>query len=281
MIKPILFCLFTFSLFAEKLPLKNGVFLGLGASYNSAELSQTIDGTAFSSIFSGSSLVALGESGGTTAPYQSTHNTLAPQAQIGYLHRFSESPWFLSCKAMYQYLGLTFTQTDLSSFPGGDYMVVGVDHWVGHFSISSSQTTIHHQLALLPAFGYFINHNGVYLGAGPVVFQIAQNCYGLSSLPRVNGTTADHTGSSTDLSFSQWMWGGVAQLGFIYSLTTSWFLDCNYSYAVTENSSAQGSSLFSQSLSAGSAYTEQGKLTLQTKTRVTAQSFLVTINKAF
>jgi len=65
-------CLFTLAVFAEELPLitklKNGAFIGLGGSYNSVKIDQQLNGTEFSSVFSGSSLVALGESGAVGSP---------------------------------------------------------------------------------------------------------------------------------------------------------------------------------------------------------------------
>lgn len=274
-------------LFAEELPLitklQNGVFVGLGGNYNSVKIDQQLSGTEFSSVFSGSSLVALGESGGSATPYHATHSTLAPQAQLGYLHRFSNSSWFLGCKAVYQYLGVTFTENDLDSFQPGMYTTVGGggDTWIGHFLISSSQTHVNHELFLLPIFGYFFNDSSAYLGAGPVVFGTQNNLHSVRGFARINGAASDITGPPTNLSFSQWIWGGIAQLGWIYPFTSSWFLDLNYSYAVTTDATAQDTVLFSNSLITGTAYSEEGVAFVKTKQRITVQSFTVTVNKAF
>ncbi len=280
-------CLFAMVLFAQEAPpipkWQHRLLFGLGGSYNSVVIDQQFNGTAFSSVFSGASLVALGESGGAAESYRTTHSTLAPQAELGYLYRFSNSPWFLGSKAVYQYLGLTFTQNNLDSFPTGLYTAVGGggDTWIGHFLISSSQTEVNHQLFFLPLVGYLINDSSVYLGAGPVVFGTEHNLYGVGSFVRVNGATFDTTGAPANLSFSQWIWGGIAQLGWIYACGHSWFLDFNYSYAVTANATAQDSVLFSHSLIAGTVYTEEGIASLKTQQQVTAQSFTVTVNKAF
>jgi hypothetical protein len=273
-------------LFAEEpLPtkLKNGLIFGVGGSYNSITIDQQIKGSSFSSIFSGASLVALGESGGTANPYHETHSTLAPQAQLGYLHRFSNSSWFLGCKAIYQYLGLTFTENTLDSFPNGAYTVVGEgdDVWVGHFLISSSQTQINHELLFLPLFGYFFNDSSVYFGVGAALFGTENNLYGVKGLAQVNGASVDVIGSSPNLSFSEWIWGAVAQIGWIYPFSSSWFLDLNYSYAATATATFQNSTLFSHSLITGSLYTEEGIASLKLKERITAQSFTITINKVF
>lgn len=283
----ILAYLLTLSLFAEEHPpvtrLQNGIFGGLGGNYNVVKIDQQLNGTEFSSVFSGSSLVALGESGGPATPYHASHSTLAPQAQLGYLRRFSNSSWFLGCKAAYQYLGVTFTENDLDSFQPGMYTVVGGggDTWVGHFLIGSSQTHVNHELFLLPIFGYFFNDSSAYLGAGPVVFGTQNNLYGVRGFARLNGATSDITESPANLSFSQWIWGGIAQLGWIYPFTSSWFLDLNYSYAVTTEAAAQETVLFSHSLITGTVYREEGVAFVNLKQRATVQSFTVTVNKAF
>ncbi|MES2273434.1 MAG: hypothetical protein V4487_04525 [Chlamydiota bacterium] len=283
----ILSCLFTLALFAEEHPpitkLQNGIFAGLGGNYNSVKIDQQLSGTEFSSVFSGSSLVALGESGGLANSYHTTHSTLAPQVQLGYLHRFSNSSWLLGCKAVYQYLGVTFTENNLDSFQAGMYTAVsgGGDTWIGHFLIGSSQTHVDHELFFLPIFGYFFNDSSAYLGAGPVVFRTQHNLYGIRGFARINGVTSDIAGAPANLSFSQWMWGGVAQLGWIYPFTSSWFLDLTYSYAVTANATLQDSVLFSNSLITGTVYTEEGIAFVKANQRVTAQSFTVTISKSF
>lgn len=283
----ILACLFALTLFAEEYPfitkLQNGVFIGLGGNYNSVKIDQQLNGTEFSSVFSGSSLVALGESGGAANPYHATYSTWAPQAQLGYLYRFSNRAWFLSCKAVYQYLGVTFTENNLDSFQPGTYTTVGGggDTWIGHVLINSSQTHVNHELFLLPIFGYFFNESSAYFGAGPVVFETQNNLYGIRGFARVNGTASDITGSPANCSFSQWMWGGVIQIGWIYPFTSGWFLDLNYNYAATANTSAQDTVLFSNSLITGTVYAEEGVAFVKIKQRVTAQSFAVTVNKAF
>lgn len=259
----------------------NGLFLGLGASYNSVKVDQQFNGTAFSSVFSGSALAALGEVTGSATPYHATDSTLAPQAQLGYLHRFSNSCWFLGCKAVYQYLGLAFTKNNLDSFPASTYMTTGAEPFVGHFLINSAQTHVNHELSFLPISGYFFNDSCVYLGAGPVLFQAQQYLYGIGGSARINGTPSDVLGPPTNLSLSQWIWGGIAQLGWIYPFASSWFLDLGYSYAVTGNATAEETALFSHSLITTTAYTEEGIASVKTTQKITAQSFTITLNKTF
>jgi hypothetical protein len=283
----ILICFFTLSLFAkEDMPitkLQNGVYIGLGASYNSIKIDQQLNGTEFSSVFTGSSLIAFGEAGGQANPYYSRCSTLAPQAQLGYLHRFSNSSWFLSCKAVYQYLDATFTENNLNSFQNNIYLTVNgsSDIFTGHLFISSSQIHVDHEIFLLPVFGYFFDDICAYLGVGPVVFNKQHKMYGITGFARINGVIPDIIETTTNLSISQWIWGGIAQLGCMYPFASTWFLDFNYSYAVTGKTAAEDSVIFSNSLITGTVYTEEGIAFVKTKQRVTAQSFTVSINKVF
>jgi hypothetical protein len=280
----LLFCLAAFTLFAEEpqTTLQNGVFFGLGGSYNSVKLDQNLHGNEFSSVFSGASLVSLGQSGGSANPYHKTKATLAPVGELGYLYRFSNSNWFLGAIAAYQYLGLTFAQNNIDSFPAGLYASVGGgDTWVGHLTISSSQTHVDHELFFLPMLGYFFNRGSVYLGAGPVVFGTKSILYGVRGFASVNGASFDLTGAGGNLSFSDWVWGGAAQLGMLYKLASKWFLDLNYSYAVTGNAESKDSVLFSNTMVSGTVYTEEGIASVNSKTRITSQSFSVSINRVF
>ena len=97
----------------------------------------------------------------------------------------------------------------------------------------------------------------------------------------LNEAIPDITGTTANLSISQWIWGGIAQLGCIYPFTSTWFLDINYSYAVTGNATANDSVLFSNSLITENVYTQEGIAFVKTKQRVTSQSFTVSINKTF
>ncbi len=276
--KKILACLCAVSLYGEGW--KNGFFVGLGGSYNSVKLDQHLNGTEFSTVSVGSSVVALGQAGGRANPIHATDSTLAPQATLGYLHR-TASAWLLGCKAGYQYLGLTFTENDIDSFPTARYMS-GSDTWIGHLFVSSLQTQVNHELFFLPMFGRFVQNSCLYLGAGPVVFETQNRFYGVTGFARLNGSIVDVTGTNPNLSSSQWLWGGIAELGWMYPLACGWVVDANYSYAVTENVSTQESALFSNSfVSGGTVYAEQGIATVHAKQRVTTQSVTITLNRVF
>jgi hypothetical protein len=284
--KQILTLLFTASLFAgenstsEKL--HNGLFLGLGSSYNSVKVDQHLSGLSVSNVFSGSSLVAFGQAGGEANPFHDTVSTFAPQAQMGYFHRFSDSHWFLGCRAAYQYLGVTLTENNLDSFQTGTYTTVsGSDVFTGHLVVGSSQTHVDHEIFALPFFGYFFNESSVYLGGGASLFGTEYDLYGVTGFARINGATSDIIGPPENFSNSKWIWGGIAQIGWIYPFASTWFLDLNYSYAATGKATMKDSSSFANTLVSGIVYTETGAAYLTTTQRITTQSLTVTINKLF
>ncbi len=281
------YLLFTGSLFAaeQSTPIepKNGVFFGVGSSYNSVKIDQHLTGTSISNVFSDNTLVAFGETGGPANPYHHTQSTFAPQAQLGYSHRFSNSCWFLGCKAAYQYLSLTFTENNLDSFQTGTYTPLNVVDTVftGHLVINSSQTRVDHEFFVLPFFGYFFNKSCAYLGGGPVLFRAQYDLYGVTSFARINGAISDIAGTPQNFSNAEWIWGGIAQMGWMYPLTSAWFLDFNYSYAVTGNITMKNSTSFASAFVAGTVYSETGAEYLTTTQRITAQSLTISINKHF
>lgn len=277
MVRLIFSLFFIFALHAVEM--KNGLFLGLGASYNGVKLDGQIHGTSFSSLFSGNSLAALGQTSGSTSPSHTTHFTFAPFGQIGYLHHLSS--WLIGIKAAYQYLNLTHTSTNLS-FPTSLYSAVGGGNtYLGHLSVGSSQTRLDHELYLLPLFGYVIQESCLYLGAGASLFYTEQHLYDIQSYVEANGTVPDILGSAPSFSFSEWIWGGIAELGWLYPFAKTWCLDLNYSYALTGYSRAQETAIFSNTLITNTVYTETGFISFRTKQRITVQSLTVSLNKVF
>jgi hypothetical protein len=74
------------------------------------------------------------------------------------------------------------------------------------------------------------------------------------------------------------MWGGAAQIGMTYSFDPTWFLDLNYTYAMTRQYTDNYSGPFA---STAAGYTDSGTLYIGTAQRVTSQAFAVSINKVF
>ncbi|MFH1339875.1 MAG: hypothetical protein ABIL01_01485, partial [Pseudomonadota bacterium] len=72
--------------------------------------------------------------------------------------------------------------------------------------------------------------------------------------------------------------GGAATVGVTYFFDRSWFLDLSYTYAMTENRTANFSGPFA---SATDGYTDTGTLSGNYSGRVITQAVHASINKAF
>jgi hypothetical protein len=275
----------TFAAEENSPPSKTGFFIGLGASYNSVKIDQHITIESLSTIYntSGTS-VAFGITRESIDPYHDTKSTLAPEAQIGYCRHFSNTNWLWGAKISYKYLGLTFTdQNTHSSTPQllWSPLLLPADSFTETITISSSQTTVNHQLSLIPFIAYSIKNNYLYLGVGPVLFGTHSKLYQLLSYVDINAAHSTITGNAVNFSNSNWTWGGIGQLGFLYYLNPSWFLDLSYTYAVTAKYTNHHSSRFTTTSTASSIYTNSGILCAYTSQRLTTQAFTISINKAF
>ena len=80
----------------------------------------------------------------------------------------------------------------------------------------------------------------------------------------------------TDLSSSQWVYGGALEVGATYFLDHSWFLDFSYSYDMTKGATSNYEAPFTNS-----TMTEIGTLSGTSSGKETTQAFTATINNAF
>jgi len=148
----------------------------------------------------------------------------------------------------------------------------------GNVIVGSSQTTVQHEFAFMPFIGHEFNYGFVYFGAGPAVFRTKGDLYNVTGYADINGTHADITGTPTNYSSSQWLWGAAAELGAAYYFSPTWFADLNYTYAMTGNHTTNYSSPFASSTD---GYDDTGTLYASTTNRVIAQSVALSINKVF
>lgn len=285
-----LLCLITFSTIAfgeeqnknpsESLMLKSGFFTGLGSSYDSAKVDRYYSAAGISDIYLNGVLVSYGQAGGPTTPFHETNTTFAPLAQLGYYRHFSDTNWLWGGKLFYQYEKLTFTQNGIETPQYGSFKQVGGSSgtFLGHVVTQSFQTSINHELALLPFFGYSFTRSYVYLGLGVSVFQVSSKIYNVVGFADLNGVHVDVSGTPTNFTKSEWMWGGIGQLGVDYFLNSSWFLDICYTYTITGLNTFTNSALFA---SEELGYTDTGTLYVRAKQRVNVQGLTVSINKVF
>lgn len=264
-------------------PPRNGVQIGLGGSYNTVSVTQSMSGIGISDLYNEGVLVGTGQAGGITIPYRETKSIFSPEGQIGCLYHFQQSPWFIGAKLMYQYLGLTFSNGPIDSPQSGEFVTVsGSDSFFGNAIIQSSQTQVNHELALTPFIGRSFNNTYFYLGAAAAVFQADFYQYNFIGFADINGTHNAITGNPVNFSNSIWMWGGGGQIGATHYFSPRWFLDFAYTYLVTANYSFTDSERFSTvTTTGGESYRNLGTALVDSTQRIIAQSFTITWNVLF
>jgi len=216
-----------------------GWFAGLGGSFNSVRVDGTLGGTATTDVYNGSTLVATGAAGGPAPPTDDTLTTFAPVAQLGYFHNLCQSEWFWGSKLTYKYLGLTFSNQNIDSPQTGSFTTTSnpptTTPFTGNAIALSSQTSVNHQLALMPCLGHDFGRGRFYVGGGPVAFETQTRVYGLSSYADINGQSTNIGGAPLNLASNTWMWGGAWQMGLVYYLRPLCFVDVGYDFMVTGN----------------------------------------------
>jgi opacity protein-like surface antigen len=266
---------------AEHFP-ASGFFIGLGGSYNSTKFSQDLYASGISDIFSGSTLVAFGEAGGPSSPFRETESSFAPEVQLGFFRNFADHEWLWGAKFRYKYVDLTSDDSLIDSPQSGSFTNTGAapsgSSFTGNVIIESSHTKIEQEFSLLAFVGQPFGRGTVYFGAGPVLFGARSNLYGATGFAALDGAHFDITGMPSNFSSSDWVWGGAAQIGMTYQLDETWFLDLNYTYAVSREFSHDYSTPFA---SAADGYTDSGTLFINTSQRVNSQAFAISINKLF
>lgn len=135
-------------------------------------------------------------------------------------------------------------------------------------------------MALMPFIGRSFERSFVYIGAGPTLSQLRTNLNGLIGFADINGTRTDVSGNPVNFSSSGWVYGGAAVVGTTYFFDPSWFLDFNYTLAMTSNQNGSYSSPFSNPNGTNGS-TILGTLVGNSSGKVVTQGVTVTINKTF
>lgn len=256
-------------------------FIGLGAGYNSVKLDRDIYALGLDATFNGPLQIASGIAQGPGNPFHDNLNAFAPEAQLGWFGRIGGSSWLWGAKVRYKYLGITSTERGLvipqtggfvPTVPGG---VPG--SLTGNVLIDSFQTRIDHELVALAFVGHSFASTNVYLGVGPALFGTKSDIFRAVGFGNVNGQPTDITGPPVNFSSTKWVWGTAAQIGMTYFFDPTWFLDVNYTFAVTRKYDSNYTAPF-VSTSAGLTYV--GNAYITTSQRVTTQAVAVSINKA-
>ena len=262
----------------------DGLFLGLGGSYNSINITQNSWGEGISNIQTNLGANSNGIAQGTGTPFHNTTNTFAPEIQAGYFKHITGTPNLYGLKFSYQYLGATATNSNLyipqlgttTSSSGTTSSLFG---WV---DANAVQVTTNHELTLLAFIGRSFGNKYVYFGAGPSLFNMQSKNYYSIGYAEFNGAALDVTGLVSYSSPSIWAWGGAAQLGMTYFFTPTWFIDASYTYAITgNNTSAHEQTFTNTSNVAGTPYITSGTLFTRDTLSVINQALTISINKVF
>jgi hypothetical protein len=259
---------------------RSGFFLGLGSSYNTVRFDQHLEASATVVVDSGV-VVAFGETGDSANPIHTTEATLAPEIQLGWINQSSYDDLFWGLKFKYKYLGLTATNSDVT-LPNGVLTETGSAPpetiFTNHIVVGSYQSIVNHEFDFMVFGGHDLGSGQVYLGIGPVLFGTESKINQATSYVTINGVDLDFTGSPVTFSSTQWIWGAALQMGTRQSLGCNWYVDVNYSIAVTGRN-VMGESAAYESASVG--LTNAGTISTRISQRLIAQAFSVSLNNSF
>lgn len=262
----------------------DGLFLGLGANYNSINLSQSSWGKGISNIQTNTGVNSNGVAEGTGAPFNNISNTMGPSFQVGYFKHISGTPNLYGVKFSYQYLGATATNSNLF-IPQLGTMVsnTGVTSSLyGYVNADSVQVTTNQQLNLLAFIGRSFGNTSIYFGAGPSLINLKSKNYYSIGYAYFEGATVNVTGLVTYAAPPIWAWGGTVQLGGSYFFSPTWFVDMSYTYTITGNNTVNHQQTFSNTSNlAGVTYTTSGTLFTKNTLSVKNQTLMLSINKVF
>jgi opacity protein-like surface antigen len=257
-------------------------FLGLGASADWIHFGdQHVYAIGTSNVYVDGVLSASGSAQGPANISMNNTFGFAPSLQGGYFQRIGTSDWLWGAKLSYNYLGATSTNNNSIIPQFGSFTVTGSRTSVpfsGPAYVHAARTSLVQEIDLIPFLGRFFDRNYVYIGAGPTLSQTRTQLKGLVGLAVINGVLMDQSGAPQDFSSSSWLFGGAAQVGLTYFFTQTWFIDLNYSYAVTENHTSNFASPF---INPSSSSTSLGTLVGSSAWKAATQRVGLTINKAF
>ncbi len=259
--------------------LTDGLFFGIGGSYNSVRLGQTFNGTANSNVFSGNILVASGSAGGPAPTFQSTLETFAPLVQVNYLQNIADTDWAWGTKFSYKYLGLSFANSNIASTQVDTFTSFGTpDTFTGHVVANSELISVDHELGFLGYLAHSFDRGRIYFGGGPVVFSTQTHIYDVTGYTDINGTHLDVTGTPITLGNSLWMWGGTLQLGMMYYVRPLCYIDVSYDVTISGRYTQSFATPFTNE---SGGFTSSGVANISTAQSITAQSLNVSLNRAF
>ena len=198
------------------------------------------------------------------------------------LQSFKNELNFWGAKFTYNYLNAHLSNNGMTIPQSGSNHIYSPStstvYFTGNYLVESVQTSINHELLLLAFIGHSFEYSKLYFGIGPSLFGMHSNINDLVGHADYVLPGQNISGVPAYLSKSMWEWGGAAQLGITYSLSSSWFLDFNYTYAGTARNTIKYVSPFTNTIDGQNTV---GTSYINPSQRITVQSFGVSINKAF
>ena len=264
---------------------QSAFFVGLGGGLDSANFgNQNVfgKGTSFTPPTGGHVTPQIGSAQGSTGLDLDTHTALAPTIQAGYFQHFFGTPWMWGGKLSYSYLDIGSAKNGLLIPQSGGFTQDGAfTPFVGNYLVQSYRQTLNQQVSFVPFLGRSFDRSYLYLGAGPTVAQTKTSIESITGFEAVAPfpTSPTGIGQGANYSTSQWLWGGVAMVGATYFLDRTWFLDANYSYAMTATKSSNWGGPWSDTTLTGAPRVGTNKGI--SSGSVNTQAITVSINAAF
>jgi hypothetical protein len=259
-------------------------FLGVGGGYNVANFgTQNVYAVGTSNVYQNGLLTSSGSAAGPANIETNSQSAVGFSAQGGYFQHFYSSDWLWGAKFAYSYLGATSIVRNALLPQAGSFTPTGSNTAVpftGNALVQSFQTNVTQQLAFIPFIGKSFDRSMIYIGAGPTLSQVRTTLNGLIGFADINGTRTDVSGSPVNFSSTAWVYGGAATIGASYFLGQSWFIDVNYTFAMTGNNTSGFSGPFTNPNGTNGS-TTVGTMVGTSAGKLITQGITATINKTF
>jgi hypothetical protein len=259
-------------------------FMGVGGGYNVSNFgTQNVYAVGTSNVFQNGLQVSSGSAAGPANIETNSQSAVAFSAQGGYFQHFYGSDWLWGTKFAYSYLGATSIVRNALLPQAGSFTATGSNTpvpFTGNALVQSFQTNVTHQLAFVPFIGKSFDRSMIYVGAGPTLSQVRTTLNGLIGFADINGARTDVSGSPVNFSSTSWVYGGAATVGASYFLSQSWFIDVNYTFAMTGNNTSSFSGPFTNPNGTNGS-TTVGTMVGTSAGKLITQGLTATINKTF
>lgn len=273
----IAFGLITTSALSQEVP-RAGFYAGIGASANAVQYqSQSVYALGISNVYSPSgALISQGTADGPPVNVNlPTVYNFSPTLQAGYFDHFQDSAWLWGVKFTYSY---TNAQSTSDRFLIPQYGSFGTTPFTGNAVVGSYKVNVKQQMSLIPYVGHDYGRGYFYAGIGPTVTQLDSSVNNVIGFADIVGTRTDISGQPQSFSQSQWVVGGAAMVGVTYYFDKSWFLDLNYTYAMTPSNTANYNGTF---YNPDPNRTYSGSLIGNSKGTTSTQSITLLLSKTF